>query len=339
MNWYELRADELGYQNLMGAWRATEISQHGWAQSSLSEITVWFYVVLAAVIISFGVGLYKKSTSLTGAPASYCRIALVLLSVLLIYALYMVGLLWNIPIVEVPEHVRDGVFGDSFGTLNALFSGLAFAGVLITLLFQRKDLSETREQITRQQIESQFYIMLSHQQEMVRSFDVQRKEDNEVIARGRDCFREWVVALSDVYKACVERKLGNPRRLSYQAVYLAARTDLGVYFRSLYSVFRYIDDSGHEESHRLAVIARSLISDYELVLLFYNCLSEKGEKFCKYAERFALFDNLDESLLLDERELHRFAVEAYGGNLRLIEKRQKLIELIGECKDVNPRVV
>lgn len=319
----------------MGAWRATEVSRHGWPQSSPSEISVWLYFLLIAILFFLGKLLYKKSIVLEGALASYCRIAMVLLSVLLVYAIYMVGLIWNIPFEGIPDHVREGVFGDSFGTINALFSGLAFAGVLITLLFQRKDLSETREQINRQQIESQFYIMLSHQQELVRSFDVQRKEDNEVIARGRDCFREWVEALSDVYGVCVERKLAHPRRLSYQAVYIAARTDLGVYFRSLYSVFRYIDDSGHEESQKLSVIVRSLISDYELVLLFYNCLSEKGEKFCRYVERFALFDNLDESLLLNEWDLHRFAVEAYGGNLRLIEKRQKQLNSLGKLTAQN----
>ena len=37
-----------------------------------------------------------------------------------------------------------GQFGDKFGAANALFSGLAFAGIIITLLLQRRDLSETR---------------------------------------------------------------------------------------------------------------------------------------------------------------------------------------------------
>ena len=31
----------------------------------------------------------------------------------------------------------SGTFGDNFGALNALFSGLAFAGVIVTILIQR----------------------------------------------------------------------------------------------------------------------------------------------------------------------------------------------------------
>lgn len=33
---------------------------------------------------------------------------------------------------------RGGQFGDQFGAVNALFSGLAFAGLIITILQQRK---------------------------------------------------------------------------------------------------------------------------------------------------------------------------------------------------------
>lgn len=43
-----------------------------------------------------------------------------------------------------------GTFGDMFGSINALFSGLAFAGVLTTLILQRQDLEIQREvQVTQ----------------------------------------------------------------------------------------------------------------------------------------------------------------------------------------------
>ncbi|QSB37695.1 hypothetical protein JTY93_15245 [Pseudomonas hygromyciniae] len=67
--------------------------------------------------------------------------------------------------------------------------------------------------------------------------------------------------------------------MAYQAIYHIGRTDLGLYFRSLYSVFRFVDESKHQDSDKFGVVVRSLISDYELVLIFYNCLSEKGGGF------------------------------------------------------------
>ena len=39
-----------------------------------------------------------------------------------------------------------GSFGDMFGSVNALFSGLAFAGVICTLLLQRRELQLQREE-------------------------------------------------------------------------------------------------------------------------------------------------------------------------------------------------
>jgi len=68
-----------------------------------------------------------------------------------------------------------GTFGDSFGALNSLFTGLGFAGLLVTIFLQREDLkltrlelSETRNEIKsqsetfrQQQFEESFYRLLS----------------------------------------------------------------------------------------------------------------------------------------------------------------------------------
>ncbi|QDU17468.1 hypothetical protein CA11_53100 [Gimesia maris] len=50
---------------------------------------------------------------------------------------------------------QQGQFGDMFGAANTLFSGLAFAGIIYTILLQRtelklqrKELSDTREELT-----------------------------------------------------------------------------------------------------------------------------------------------------------------------------------------------
>lgn len=39
-----------------------------------------------------------------------------------------------------------GQVGDSFGVLNSLFSGLAFAGVVTTLILQHKELSDSKQE-------------------------------------------------------------------------------------------------------------------------------------------------------------------------------------------------
>jgi len=44
---------------------------------------------------------------------------------------------------------KAGTFGDSFGAINALFSGMAFAGVIVAILMQREELRLQRQELTR----------------------------------------------------------------------------------------------------------------------------------------------------------------------------------------------
>ncbi|MBY7786906.1 hypothetical protein KW410_12040 [Vibrio fluvialis] len=52
------------------------------------------------------------------------------------------------------------ILGDSFGIVNALFSGLAFAGLIITILIQREELNESREIFRAQKFDDAFYRIL-----------------------------------------------------------------------------------------------------------------------------------------------------------------------------------
>lgn len=42
-----------------------------------------------------------------------------------------------------------GQFGDMFGAVNALFSGLAFAGVIIAVILQKRELALQRRELIR----------------------------------------------------------------------------------------------------------------------------------------------------------------------------------------------
>ncbi|VVM74137.1 putative phage abortive infection protein [Pseudomonas fluorescens] len=230
--------------------------------------------------------------------------------------------------------IRSGTFGDAFGTLNALFSGLAFSGVLITLLLQRKDLAGSQEQNARQQTESQFYSMLNLQQQVIQGFDLQPGPASMVSAiQGRDCFRSWTKKLNSANNSLrVISDIEYPLKLAleaYQKVMKDHQGDLGLYFRSLYSVFRFIDGADHTDKKHLASVVRSLLSDYELVLLFYNCLSPKGENFKRFANAYELFDNLDVDLLISKQHVLSMEKASFGKNeaaLALLETHSTMAQ-------------
>jgi phosphotransferase system glucose/maltose/N-acetylglucosamine-specific IIC component len=60
------------------------------------------------------------------------------------YAAFLIWVTWPIGELSIG---KSGVFGDSFGVLNALFSGLAFSILIVTVLLQREELRLQREEL------------------------------------------------------------------------------------------------------------------------------------------------------------------------------------------------
>ncbi|MDF9619535.1 putative phage abortive infection protein [Pseudomonas entomophila] len=332
MSWFSLKLDV--DQN--GRYLGDAISA---AESILSEPTYqslsgvgWRIVPVSVVLLALALALALVSSWLIKRmgfkASSFLKVALVLSAVLAGYLMFFCFLVWNVPFVDVPDSLRKGEFGDSFGTLNALFSGLAFSGVLITLLIQRKDLLEAREQSARQQIESQFYNMLSLQQQIVQAFDLHGRGDKGRVAVGRDCFRIWVNKIKKEYSGWGKQfdfADSQERAVkAYGSIMVENKGDLGLYYRSLYSIFRFVESSDYSDKKGFPLVVRSLLSDYELVMLYYNCLTGDGEKFKRFAVAHALFDNLDVTLLAAEEHVVFMEKAAYGDNSTALQLAAKI---------------
>ena len=93
--------------------------------------------------------------------------------------------------------------------------------------------------------------------------------------------------------------------------------DLDNYFRLLYRIFKSIDDMdklSRDEKYEYCCIVRATLSRYELLVLFYNCLSSNGvEKFKPLVERYAIFNNLrtDELGRKEHRDLYEKGAYEY----------------------------
>lgn len=248
-------------------------------------------------------------------------------TVLLIFAIYAGFLLWSIwPIQEISVS-KSGTFGDSFGALTALFSGLAFAGLLITIFYQREDLGLTkeelkltREEIKAQHLETTFFHMLKLQQDIVAAIDLQRQtyEGVQQETKGRDCFKVFVKRIRKFYEEASKHypnaEVETLVHQAYQTLWERSQSDLGHYLRSLYNVFKYVSEHEFSDKKQYGNIARAQISDFELVILLYNCTSKNGKNFIKYAEEFAIFDNLDPNLLIEDSHVNLLPITAFGDN-------------------------
>jgi len=219
-----------------------------------------------------------------------------------------------------------GEFGDMFGGVNALFSGLAFVGVIYAILLQRRELQLQREELqqTREELEGQklqleaqnrtfrqqtfdnaFFQMLSLHHQIVNSIDLREASaDADAMATGRDCF----VRFYDDLKKLLETdsrfsSVGATREnvvIAYGELYNRIQPDVGHYFRNLYNIVKFVDRSDVEDQRVYTNLVRAQLSSHELLLLFYNCLTHLGdEKFKPLVEQYALLKNMPDEDLLD----------------------------------------
>lgn len=268
-------------------------------------------------------------------------ISIIVLSIVILLILGYGGIIiyfsWPITLVNID---KAGVFGDSFGVLTSLFSGLAFAGIVLTILLQReelqlqrKELSLTREElkltreelqkqhstIKHQNFESTFFQMLRLHNEIVNAINLRdaTMSTRPVISTGRDCF---VTFYDRIHRGYFDKKNDAPKlsekeylERSYEEFWNSDQKNLGHYFRYLYTIFKFIDLSKVEDKRFYSNIVRAQLSDQELLVLFYNCLYKFGdEKFKPLAEKFAIFDNLPEEHLINPKHKTFFQSEAFG---------------------------
>ncbi|HMJ67378.1 MAG TPA: putative phage abortive infection protein [Cyclobacteriaceae bacterium] len=219
-----------------------------------------------------------------------------------------------------------GPFGDSFGLLTALFSALAFAGVIYSLLEQDKHIKEQDRHTQIDRFEAKFFLILQAQREIVGEFDLKRPNAQtkvrEVYNKGRECFRDIYKnkfknqlfdyytkkypdkELSETVKEDIKTLRGLLTLDQVVAVYCddlfdTYQDDLGHYFRHLYRIVRLIHKSDSIEKSEYFGILRAQLSAFELVNIFYNCLTDRGADFKPLIEQYGLLKNINPENLIN----------------------------------------
>lgn len=249
---------------------------------------------------------------------------------------------------DLPANER-GTLGDMFGTVNALFSGLAFAGIIFTILlqrkelgYQRKELRETRAEfviqnktLKNQRFENTFYNLVSLHNQIVNDIDFDKTQNIGgervlVTVKGRDVFRDRFKTLNYMLQEVEELNT------KYLEFYQEIKTDFGHYFRNLYRIIKIIHETefityeeldldrnneDHQkkyshcnfiERYRYTCIVRAQLSDYELLLLFYNCLSDNGtDKFKPLVEEYVILKNLPQEDIRNQDWIKEYNESAF----------------------------
>jgi uncharacterized membrane protein len=205
---------------------------------------------------------------------------------------YMYLLSWNVFGSE--EVARFGWFGDSFGGLNALFTGLAFAGLIVTILLQNRQLNEQRQaseeqsrQISQESFENTFFKLLTLHHEIVQRIGVSGKTP-------RETFESLNASISNAMEAR-SRECEAAEEVVKQA-FMETRLCFGEishYLGNLYNILCYVDGNPIVDRQLYADILRSQLSEPETRFLFYFGISPGGQrKFKPLIERYGLLQHL-----------------------------------------------
>lgn len=227
----------------------------------------------------------------------------------------------------MPEE-KQGIFGDMFGAVNALFSGLAFAGLILTLILQRNELSLQRDELEqtrnefveqnktmkRQRFENTFFNLMSLHQNITDNLEYECSDGSDPFeVKGREVFKKFYLEKDNFdgsrgIKGYLETKtVDNVIRYRGFEVF-------NHYFHFFDGILSYIDSSAliePEERYQYVVMLRNTLSDNERYLLFYY-YAACGGWHKTIAEEFALFYDVMPNELAKEEHYSLFEANAYN---------------------------
>lgn len=212
---------------------------------------------------------------------------------------------------------HTGEIGDTIGGIMGPFVAIA-AAILTFFAFwvQFKANEQQRKDIALERFESNLFQLIQVQEEITNNLQFSACD-------GIDKLYNANIPGRQVFKAIYEEKTypfwGIKEGISEKGLTSYEEDkDIGVldhYFRHLYRVFKFIDEApifanDKDKKYEYACIMRASLSQYELIMLFYNCLSSNGrEKFKPLIEKYAIFNNLRVELLATNKDKELYALK------------------------------
>ena len=191
-----------------------------------------------------------------------------------------------------------GQFGDYLGgILNPI---LTATNIFLLIYFNKILLNSTWKQHLDNEDKEQIFRLIENHHLILRSIRMKNKNGYD---EGANAF--WVMRGIIVTKYKEVSHINDIERLrkAYDQFYRkdGKRQYLGNYFRNLYHIFKFIENSSLENKKEYAQIVAAQMSYLEQHFLFLNCLIPEGESFKKYVVNFDLLQELKE-FELDSRK-------------------------------------
>ena len=189
----------------------------------------------------------------------------------------------------------------------------------IELRYSRAEMNATREELigqkhameklneinTKQLFESSFFQMISIFHSIVNSIDIRKAEDRSFVTYvGRDCFQVFLADFKSRSARSKTKRTRDEINATYREFYSAYESDLDHYFRYLFHIVKFVHSSKIKNRKVYFGIVAAQLSTFELALLVYNCIADKGySSFRPLVVRYNLLKDLNYEHLVAKEDL------------------------------------
>ncbi|WP_347140805.1 putative phage abortive infection protein [Paracoccus sp. SSK6] len=236
-----------------------------------------------------------------------------------------------------------GTFGDAFAIANTLFSAIAFLGIAYGVLLQRHEITivesnqaELQRSALTQNFETKFFQLFEFYRDIAKTISYESKS-------GPDAFEVYLEKMSEtfIYRANVDKvglinsgklpqeaflndeswKLLDDENIlilvaeSYNELFVSCGDDLGRYFRTLYTLLKFIKNSPliEEDQKFYFKLVRAQLSSHEATLLALNSLGDKTTpEFNSLLVEFGFFKNASFDNVILMASFRRIDPRAFG---------------------------
>jgi hypothetical protein len=234
------------------------------------------------------------------------------------------------------DNVTRGTFGDMFGAVNSIFSGLAFVGVTYAIVLQQHEVSLAKNEMrntkiildkqqdqlllqntqsNKQSLENTFFQLLQLLMDITSRLELEGPTASGTkVFKGKDVFPLFLTKMYNIHWNPHQPRTGDENYMGgYEAAYKEHSSVFGHYFRILFNTIRFIDESELDNKNFYVKILRAQLTDSEATVIFYNGLSLNGkEKLKPLLEKYNFLKNIDEEKIYNKDLKHRYMYTAFS---------------------------
>ena len=205
------------------------------------------------------------------------------------------------------EHNARGTFGDMFGAVNAVFSGLAFCGVVYAILLQRADIKLTRADLkltradlkltrdelvgqkialedqanalSKQSFENSFFSRIENLRSVIAEISIaipsRANTAAPVILSGSGVFAKRKADLDHELYSCPPATPAVNRLFFRDHIRVSFDSELRLYVSGLEDLFAFVESSEIENRKQYFSTIAAQMSKSQKTFLYLYCISEK----------------------------------------------------------------